>query len=165
MCGCVPDSRQTGSIRCISSSFLFNNGTFCHFITVTSRIQWGPGIYGLWPHVHIGFYVVRISCMCRRQSVTPTARIQKRSDTQLHQPSLQSYLVAVVNSAARGVSLLVCTGNVRVVHASSALSRLIMVCKVSRWCSQMYPLEVRPSHHLEWWWTVLLAHWIVHSTC
>ena len=47
MSGCVPDSRQSGSIRCISSSFLFNNGTFYLFNMVTTRIQWGPGIYRL----------------------------------------------------------------------------------------------------------------------
>ena len=39
MSGCVPDSRQSGSIRCIYSSFLFNNGAFCHFNTVTTRIR------------------------------------------------------------------------------------------------------------------------------
>ena len=39
MSGCVPDSRQSGSIRCIYISFLFNNGAFCHFNTVTTRIR------------------------------------------------------------------------------------------------------------------------------
>ena len=35
----LSDSRQSGSIRCIYSSFLFNNCAFCHFNTVTTRIR------------------------------------------------------------------------------------------------------------------------------
>ena len=55
MTGCVPDSYQSSSIHCISSSFLFKK---CYippfFYTVTTRIRRGVGIYGLWTCVHIG---------------------------------------------------------------------------------------------------------------
>ena len=81
--------------------------------TVTTRIRRGTGIYGLWTRVHIGAYAVAPR---RPQSVTPTAWICRAlytSDTQLatlyeqlHQPSLQSCQVPVVNYAARGMSLL-----------------------------------------------------------
>ena len=42
MAGCVPDSRQSSSIRCISSSFLFHNGTFCHFL-IRSQLEYDGG--------------------------------------------------------------------------------------------------------------------------
>ena len=41
MSGCVPDSRQSGSIRCICNSFLFNNGTVCHLIR--SQLEYDGG--------------------------------------------------------------------------------------------------------------------------
>ena len=42
MAGYVPDSRQSSSIRCISSSFLFNNGTFRHFL-IQSQLEYDGG--------------------------------------------------------------------------------------------------------------------------
>lgn len=49
---CVPDSGQSGSVICISSSFLLNIAFIKY--TVTTIIWQGAGAYGTaWTHVHI----------------------------------------------------------------------------------------------------------------